>query len=120
MRSALTVAAIILAIPLLFIATLYARGGKFIVVQNSGNADIAVSAMDASGAYIESTESRTVRANGLTWIIFFPQLNGALSLRCIDRQDFRFYSIGPGNATSFMFSKVTLNGCGKLLKQWSS
>jgi hypothetical protein len=108
MRGFLTIVAIVFAIPLLICGTIYASGGKFILL-HGGPRDVMTTAIVHNGPYIERADERPVKAGALGWIIFFPKLAGGLTLLCT----------APGGLSTFplstasvpLYSDVTLDSC---------
>lgn len=122
MKAVLTIAAAILAIPLLALAVLYMRAGKVVVVRNEGAVSIKVGETVANGeiqfdgAYAERTPVTALAAGASTWSYFFPRTKGLLKLRCIDGRNFALISLGTRPAR-FQFAMVTLDGCSRVVSR---
>lgn len=122
MKSVLTIAAVILAIPLLALSMLYMRHGKVVMVRNVGTERIAVGETIANGeiqfdgAYAERTPVTMLPAGASTWSYFFPKTKGPLKLRCIEGKSFALISLGT-QPTRAQVSYVTLDGCSRVVSR---
>jgi len=120
MRAVFIVAAVVLTIPLLTLAVLYARAGKVVIVRNAGTETIAVGETIATGpfyldgAYAERTSVTTLPAGASTWSYFFPKTNGPLELRCMDGRRVMLITLGAKPAR-LQISRVVLDGCGRVV-----
>lgn len=117
MKSLLIVLAVVFTIPLLTLATLYVRGGKVVVVHNTGQASFETAAMISVDGYDERTPVKTLDAGKITWFMFYPKLKGPLQLRCVDGSGLALIQLGPLKPTRLLHADVTLNGCHELVKR---
>ncbi|GEM_PF-4291775 len=112
MRTVLSILIVVLAIPLATFAVLWLRDGKVLVVHNTGTASFEVTGRTENGPTVEYTDKRVVPAGKWDWMIFFPKMQGAMHLRCIDGGGLSTVQLGPDAPTRFLYSNVTLQGCG--------
>jgi hypothetical protein len=112
MRTLLSILIVVLAIPLATFVVLWIREGKVLVVHNTGTGSFEVTGRVENGADVENTDKRVVPAGGWDWMIFFPKTKAAMHLRCIDGSGLSTIELGPDAPTRFLYSNVTLQGCG--------
>jgi hypothetical protein len=111
MRFALTIAAVLFGIPLLFLAWLLAVSGKVIVIRNPNGNPVSVQIATLNDSYTELSDPRAVAAGELTWIIFKTQIKGDSGLLCTGMWGTTRTSLGTPEHPLPMFSKVTLDSC---------
>ncbi|MBV8977059.1 MAG: hypothetical protein JO261_15690 [Alphaproteobacteria bacterium] len=117
MRSVLVILAAVLIVPLFTLGVLYARGGKVVVVHNSGASSLEAQVRGESQGYVENTDKRTVHAGSWDWMIFFPRIAGPLALHCVDGGGLSLTQLGPNAPPRFLYASVTLQGCGHVAQR---
>lgn len=110
MRSAASVLAVVFAIPLLAVGWMYASGRKCVIVRNDGALPVSVQILDSDGAYVERTEPRRIGAQDFSWIIFRPQVRGALAATCASAAGFASLTLAAVDAEP-MFATVSFRDC---------
>jgi hypothetical protein len=116
MRAVLIVAAVVLTIPLLTLAVLYARAGKVVIVRNQGASSIEIGEMISDGLYVERTDRKVLPAGETTWSFFFPKTKGALKLSCVGGGTTATISLGV-QPSKLLFSRVVLDGCNRIVSR---
>jgi len=111
MRLALTIAAVLFGIPLLFFAYMYATSGKVVIVRNAGAETIRIAVWTSQGAYFEHSDEESLAPGKLTWQIIHPKLDGTMRPHCVDAKGLAVVSLGAGAQSRMQWSSVTLNSC---------
>ena len=117
MKTFLSILIVVFALPLATFAVLWLKGGKVLIVHNTGTASFEVTGRIDNGPEVENTDKRVVAAGQWDWLIFFPQTKGAMHLRCIDGAGLSTIQLGPDAPSRFLYSNVSLQGCGRVEKK---
>ncbi|HVZ90690.1 MAG TPA: hypothetical protein VG843_03485 [Rhizomicrobium sp.] len=110
MRAAVKVLTLVFAIPLLALGWMYASGRKCVIVRNDGSLPVSVQIVDSDGVYVERTQPRRIAAQDFAWIIFRPQVGGALTAVCVSAAGLASASLAAVSDQP-MFSSVSFRGC---------
>jgi hypothetical protein len=120
MRWNIAIVALALLVPTLALAYLIFDDATIVVVRNTGASDIAVSlAITAAGGTTDRTEPRTVKAAGLSWVVFFPGLEGNFAVACTSAERISGFALGHATPKAFLLSMVTLDSCNRLVSRRS-
>ena len=111
MRTALTIAVVLLGVPALALCWMYASGRKCVIVRNESAGAISVELIDSDGSYVERTEPEEVASQGFTWIIFRPEVKGGLTAACAGGAGFATVALGSAQRPAPMFSAVSFKAC---------
>ena len=90
--------------------------GKFIIVRNTGTADITYGLLVSNPPYSESTDERVARAGSISWIVMFARIDGPVRVRCRDGAGDAVLAPRPDSRKPLLVSLLVLENC-RLVKQ---
>ena len=111
LRTVLLLAAVALSIPLFVLLMMYLSGGKLAIVRNDGTQSVAVQAVVHNGVAVERTTAKAIQPHGLGWIVFFPRLEGGLTIFCRASTAFATRAISSVAEGTPAYSSATFASC---------
>ena len=108
LRTALLVA---LSVPLFVLLILYVSGAKLAIVRNDSTETVAVAAVVHNGAAVERTTVRVIDPHRFGWIVFFPRLQGGLTIFCKGSTMFATKAISSVAEGTPAYSSTTFETC---------
>jgi hypothetical protein len=109
--SPLAVLLVVLCVSFLVLLILYVSGAKLAVVRNDSAETVEVAAVVHDGAAVERTTVRLIDPHRFGWIVFFPRLQGGLTIFCKGSTAFATRAISSVAQGTPAYSSTTFESC---------